>query len=1044
MAFDPSKPFDKIPVADEAELPAFDPSQGFSKVESSVEAPAFDPSKGFQKVQDAGPPVPRGQEGGWIASTPVTQSQIDQLAKKYKVDKEALGEWVGWFGGVGPDVGSLKAMAKQGAGWFGESILAGLPQFLAKKSTDENFQKALDELSDIVSHKKATLQKGTEFLGTVGASLAGGAAIGKAVPTLAKSYQLTAMPVGGAVSGLTHSTTGEELEGAAKGAIIGTAIPAAAGLAGKALRAGATKAAQYVLTGRESMETLLQQALKKKQPRIDLVGDLLTGERALAELTEDEIRLLAGASGTIEEAALRAADKLDKIQASVLRRLRAGSRDLEETLADKGGEAVRDAYLASVKDAAARKIAKEGTIRPLSRVEGWLIGFMDAKPAYEIMDKRLGTNIAKTQTEASKKLNEAEWAFAGHNQEASQLLKGMDETASAVQIAAPDKATTKLFDQVYDTGKALGLKLPERKNAIPQVLLPKEQYKFAIAAKTEETRLLDLAPRTRVADVPELASLAEEASLATGRTFKTVASLKTALGEMLADEGKLYARVRNSRDEWNAVLPEWVADKNLASVYNTTVGNLKKAYAMPAHLDALSRAGKVAEAAGDAVSAAYLTRHMDDLTGVGKDVLQETLHAANKYYGTLEQKINQAEGYEKKLLEGRATLPQMLQSLSGQVYNNALGLSPKAALQNLASPFTSSISEVGADYALRLFTEAQADMASIIAKGVQVQVKPHLAKYLGVQAGETITTRNPAVLAYNEGLIGPGWKKDLINPEALKLKQGALSTMADKVDKANSATVMAAFEASEKIGRATIALMGKRLAGDLLEDPKLINGLIKSPAYRDYLGKLAAQGAPREKFNEAVVDYLNSHTLLNYDKLNMSEYGRTVGPLFRQFTKWPSYSMGRIVQPFYEKGAVGGAAELAGGYLAPMASFHAVDALLRLDDSPRSKKLLGSKGLSDWAPGASTVPLMESSFGIQKTPLVGILVDTARAGKSVASGSARPEEALSKWTQQMYSNFGFGSSWLRFLGEDVPAVLGNRDYDKKEAPVERRLRGMGL
>jgi len=199
--------------------------------------------------------------------------------------------------------------------------------------------------------------------------------------------------------------------------------------------------------------------------------------------------------------------------------------------------------------------------------------------------------------------------------------------------------------------------------------------------------------------------------------------------------------------------------------------------------------------------------------------------------------------------------------------------------------------------------------------------------------------------------------------------------------------------------------------------------MIKSPAYRAKLKDMALGGSSPAEFQKEVVQYLNGHTLLNFDKLNMSEYGRRVGPLFRQFTKYPSYVIGKGAQTIYEKGLGAGSADLAGTYLAPYLGFHLVDTLVNSEDNEQAKALIGQNGFKGWAIGSSALPMIESGFGIQKTPFISLGAKTVKEVGAAARGEKDISEAAADWLTNAYRTIGPGAGVVKLINEDIPAIL---------------------
>ncbi len=1014
------------------------------KLPASLELTDSKPEQPTSIFEQEPTPAPSEEDdrtkAGWVKSGVVTNEELQKIAAKHpgvKVDE--LRDWVNYYGGSNADA-SLKDWAKSTLGMAAESLAVGVPQFLAKKAQDETHERALDDLSDLVNEKKSTLQAAGELGGSIFGSLGVAGAVGKLVPAAAKAYQTIAAIGGGATSGLTHSKSGEEAEGAAIGGTIGAVVPVIGAAGGKLMKLGNEAVEKFGLTGTKTLDETIEKAFQEQAPKVDIGKKLLEGREPL---TQDEVRTFLGAKDydqllKQENPSLAISNELatrtNNIKKDIAKTLK-GERDLDaynEAARDlEGTSKILDTYEENSKNQLLKQIADQGgDVRPLTSAEDWAQSLMDAKPLNEITDKRYGSKLSRTMDTASQKTKELEIAFEPLQQEGYILHRKSNPAADldiikqveSGKITSPEaKAWADTFQKMRDTAEVNGLYIRRRDNYVPAMRLPLQEYKAAIVKRLEESGPED----------KEL--LAELTRWNGGVTPKEeqvgglVNQIKGATSAVYNNAVGVQASVTKARDE---VLPMWLRETNLAKLQDKWVGQVKRQIALEPHIQEMQKVAKIAGFKGDTVTQERLTNHIDDLLGNRLDMPAEVLAQEKKYLGDLEDRIANSSGIEKKLLQARVVAPRVASNLSSIMYANLLS-SPKTSIQNLASPALGAFSELGQNYGTKIYLEAMTDVVKAVRDGVKVKVKPHMEGILGAKAGTEITLHNPKLIAQNEGLIGGANINNILDYQRHLAQKG--------IDTVNGAS-MALFNTTDNISRGTVAFMGKRLANDLIQDPKKVSELIKSPSYRNYLGKIAASG-DKQKLEEETIKYLHGHTLLNFDKIGMSGYARRAGPMMRAFTKYPSYYLGRAAQPLYEKGLVKGSAETLGAYGSPLATFWMIDNVLDSEDSDTIKALTTANGLKGWAAGTSISPFIESNFGVAKTPLTGIVTSGGSGIKSLIRDETEASDVLTKWLQQAASIVMPGQGVLKILGEDLPAIKGEA-VDKKENVIERRIEGV--
>lgn len=934
--------------------------------------------------------------GGLTQTARTSSDEVNAIASKHGVDPADLQKLVSFYGGI-PQQLAPDDVQNFAAGEIGESVGAGLPQFIYKKFQSPAMQAAIDDLSDLTRKNKSYLQSGAEL----GGSVVTGLGLGKAAAaaTIPRLYHIIAPAVGGAVQGLTHSKTGEELPGAAIGGTIGAVIPAAFSAAGNLTRRGASTAGTHFLTGTKTADELIASRLASEGPAIEVTDALLAGKKSATDLTDQEMKDLVGDGQWSRIQRFSTPETLDQMKSMAVDSELQGIKKKLGDVSDLPPEEISRRYHDIKADELASSIGKEGKeagYQPTSRTEEMLLKSVDPVPVFDMFDKKLGTKSAKLLNDASIRKNQFANTF-------SSLLDKMPDDPTPAQASEFFSTATGALNKM---GYAV-----KQSAQIPEMYLPGTELKQALIDKYKQNPV-----------APDLIKSLQDL---TGQTITNRHEIDKGMQAVLADQ----FTSRTGKD-----IPDWLKDTNLSRVLNRYVTGTERDLSTRELLPEIDRMQKIARGADDMVIVNYLDRYKQDVLGgrpsVTDEVKNKLLTEWDKF---TTDKLKDSTGIDKALWRAKAEVPQAIGNLlQSSVYHNGLGFNLASTLQNLVSPYTMAISDLGPDKATKYAVGAMIDLAKTVRDGIELKASPALAAKMGVQAGETVTVRNPALVALNQGLMGSHWRGELLDPLVRDVKKNKLAGAINDFSSRFGSIVMGPFQWAENQGRGVVAFMGKRMADDIRQNPDLINQMIKSPAYRHELNKLLQQGASPEQFNQQVVNYLNSHTMLNFDNLNMSEFGRNVGPLFRQYTKIPSYVAGRGLQMVHDKGLVNGLAEGTGAYLAPLAGYTMVDNLMDSSDNPRLKKIVGTEGFKNWAVGSSLVPWFDTKGGLFRNPLVRVGEAAVQAGKGLATGDQEPADVVAKFGDTVYNSFGPGAGVLRLLGEDIPALVDNQEPDRSQ------------
>jgi len=267
--------------------------------------------------------------------------------------------------------------------------------------------------------------------------------------------------------------------------------------------------------------------------------------------------------------------------------------------------------------------------------------------------------------------------------------------------------------------------------------------------------------------------------------------------------------------------------------------------------------------------------------------------------------------------------------------------------------------------------------------------------------------------------------------EALRsgVKETALSKMSRGALEKSTRMLMFTFTKSEQLARLQTHFQGKRIAKYIMDNPRLADTLkarISSATYRNLITD-AIEGKNLKLLEEHMDRYLQSTNLFNYDKLNMAEYGRVMGPLFSMFSKWPTATAGKLSHYYFNGLSTAASIRAAQTLVVPFTMAKLYDSLLAPErgDNIYYDKVVGSKGIANWT-GLASLPMdISVKDGLLAAPL-----PSAGMALGKAISSDNPTDNFRTWLNNMMMSFGPGAGWLRFVGEDIPEYVTGKDFDK--------------
>ncbi|NIM44025.1 MAG: hypothetical protein GTO54_00040 [Nitrososphaeria archaeon] len=456
------------------------------------------------------------------------------------------------------------------------------------------------------------------------------------------------------------------------------------------------------------------------------------------------------------------------------------------------------------------------------------------------------------------------------------------------------------------------------------------------------------------------------------------------------------------------------------------IHNSLKHAAVKDYLPRLADIRDVAVEARDPVVAGYVNDLITDILG--------TRTKGNRLY-TLGKEM--AEGWEKRYLNKAseatrpkareynimmAEVPGMLKAINSYVYPSFIGFSPRAVFQNSISPFYMNIGGMGPRYGSKLATKALGDTMKVIGSRE------------GMEA-----------MAERLGMVEKEFRGELSDALETGLAESALFKANDKVVKWWSKSAMWLFSKSEKFARIQNYHMAKRVADDVIRSVKggvnnsdtraamqFLND-IPDRAYREEMQALVRRmstgklrGGEERKLTEYMTEYLNAQSMFNYTRANMSEFGRTMGPIFSVFTKWPTSMYGKAFQQLHDEGKLSGGARLARFFLYPLVAAQIADASLGdLKDEPLYKTVVGKQGMAGATPASALVGMTKGEFLAPPVlqALEGMGTGVPLIAKGVVTADGKPIRKGVRKIEQSMNGYVPLYNLYPFFNEKVPGIL---------------------
>jgi len=687
----------------------------------------------------------------------------------------------------------------------------------------------------------------------------------------------------------------------------------------------------------------------------------------------------------------------------------------------------------------------EKNFNPLERIGYKLMAYLsDSKPYLQVLDDRYGTNFEVIADSASKKLNLVYGAgvrrWAKDVNEIANMTKDPAKYKQIVQeiesgsISSPEaQKISSFFNAVRNDANENGANIAmlEGGGYFPKIRKSPAEYIHAYrkeAARLQKDMDIDFSDLTDesikklMKGNSEFNQFVNETLRVTDLGKPTALNIKQGYQLLNNDISKtrqaLNIKAFATQQRADTELPIWAREIDPARAASRWVSNTYKFLALKDEIAELSVAEQIARKAKDDIATEYLSNLRKDWMGGRTDTLaswgsKQAEKWQIKMQTAAEKAQKSGQNNMAKIYEGAKELPSLFIRGQNNIYTNALGLSPKAAIQNIASFYTQNFPELGNATSVYYAARALPKLGKLIRQG---------------EMGNFV---------FNKGLIDRDWSGEAQNVLSGQFRKSLARQMSGKAAEKYSNTVMAAFKGSELIARAMTTLIAEDVAQNVLNNTALRNKLVlnmKSGAYRR-LFQHALEKRDEEGIKKVLTSYLNSNNMFNYNKINQAEFARSLGPMFAIFSKWPTMAIGTQMKDLLSGGGMTPAVirNMRMLYLPYMTMYLADkvsnETLKPLVGNERYEATIGKKGLHGLMITDATPTGVFERGGILASPAIRAASTVAKSIVSDEAYGKRFSEAFKQLTMTYVPVIPLAE---RLITRDLPRLIDNEPIKKSK------------
>lgn len=750
--------------------------------------------------------------------------------------------------------------------------------------------------------------------------------------------------------------------------------------------------------------------------------------------------------------------------------------DGEETIAF-AERRVRDRFIVAkeLEKDARRAVGTEGTSGMLGRLADI---FSDGKYVARWIDRRLGTDVegllgldvpksyvalSRYETLYSQKIGSLRKSIKGLNISEDEFTK-IIENKEAFNNASPEikkigQEALSLFEDMRQSVNSEGLAITALKsdtlNYVPAYKKSNEDIVFALENRLKEletemgfsiksAKTMEKEDFQALVDsTPRLSELVRSVEVFNTTKISSHAQLKQQLALALTPGkrlGALQDTVASAAFMREGEIPELIRERNFTRLALRWMTQSHRHALFRDKIAELARYRDLAAASRDVRAEKWLNNLLDDLTGVREGTVaakgaQVKLALQRTFYkNATESTSSSTRAINKALLEA-TELSNVFTQLP---YANWLGgLKVKSLLTNLTQLFSFTFPELGSSLGARIGTATIGDLGSFILRGETIVLKnqetvarinqiPKLREIYGeVKIGDELTTKNISLILSNNRMLGQSWNHEMLEA----MREGVMSSPGGAKARAfvqtYSDAMLAAYQRTEWINRYGAYRAGRRLADLVAEgDKDTLKYLSKNVpvAIRRRILKSVNEG-DIDAARDTAGGWLIDTTILNYTRASLSEYGRTMGPLFSMFTKWPTTIGADVIDTYMRLNGLAATGRIVEKYLAPWALFGATGlAATYVIGENRGRVLFGAGGLEGSAPIGSAKDFFTGEF--MKAPALDVV-------SSLGAAFQNPDK-MGQWMDRQVMTFSTGGALIEQLTSDMPALF----FDEPRTPLK--------
>ncbi len=1020
----------------------------------------------------------------------ITNKELAQIAKKHDVPVKTLRDALSFFGGRPEDITARDVVG--GTLGLGSEMLLGAGQKAYKTAQSPKVERALDDLQEFAAGRKSYLQKGAEFaLPVVGQAAAIGkgaltaAKVGAGMGAVAgvsgsrQGQELTSGIVGaglgaglnvgfnkllGKVGAKAVSRAERELESTMPKVDIEA-------ISKEALSKTQTsnKILEDLSFGNKSIQDLVPAELNSivnEQVPKEVVAEVLKGRGDIGkQITKQLIR--EGLGDTPLNRAAKLAERVaqeDRIEFLTRAGVKPASNkidDVQEAFVSaqrQGPDYLRQIYKDHADIKAFRRQVEDSAIRdltPTGKLDAALsYKISDGKFAMRMLDNKLGSEGEKLLTDLSSARNKLSYIRSGYRKEMDELYRQVDKSgtfkdatetgrlADVIEGKAKPQPndlptvelvknyTDRLYNFVTKKAKEEGIdafSFPKRDKYLPNMMLSvpetiskvQSELTKAVQDASQETgkklsSLSQLPARewAKVQDSDSVKNLVDFLNIGLAKEARKIPRSGAELEAMVMDATNSSAgvaaldKLARGIQARTGSIPDFVKEKNIFKALDRyTYDTLSNLYQRNT-LSKLRNLSEKMEAVGARAETDYLKNLLQDITGVREGTVAAwqrdfNTQVSKKLDASIEQALKEGKNAKATALGSIKYMGDIPALMSRQIYPNVLGWNLRPIVQNMLSGVARLAPELGTKYGystyLRGTTYAVKNQAELSKDMIRLGLVPNAFTREGEQA-----------LA--EGIMAS--------------KAGRMS--ADLLESSNKIG-MSLFQGSEHLNRISVLGTAKMMANDIAKGSKLaLDSLNKFPPY--VRKEVVAANGDTQKIYETIGKYLNATTAFNYDRPTLFELGRTLGPLFSTFAKWPTSVFGEALADLKTAPTMPAAVRrVAERLVLPFIGFAAIDHAIRdeLDEKGRTAAIVGSRGISSAAPVSSLGSVV--SGGIFTPPMI----DTVVQGLVVPALSGDPN-TIGKGLDRAAFTYLPGAGFTKFLTDTLPTYIQD---ERPEGPT---------